>query len=74
MAPTKPSKRADDNEVVTDTSQKTKSGRVEKKTSDEKKEKKTRDWSQYTHEPPTAAEISKNGRKNGRVLIKWNRK
>lgn len=74
MAPTKPNKHAADDEAVADPSQKTKSGRVEKKASNDKKEKNTRDWSQYTHEPPTSAEISKNGRQNGRVLIKWNRK
>lgn len=33
-----------------------------------------RDWSKYTHVPPSKAEVAKNGREAGRNLITWNRK
>lgn len=32
-----------------------------------------RDWSSYTHIPPSQKDIAKNGRRAGRVLINWNR-
>lgn len=33
-----------------------------------------RDWSSYTPNPPTKAELKANGRQKGRILIPWGRK
>lgn len=33
-----------------------------------------RDWSKYTHVPPSKSQVAKNGREVGRNLIAWNRK